>query len=86
MSSACAAAAEMSERASLKYRAFISYSHADTGWAKWLHRGLESFRVDKDLVGRETATGVIPSALRPVFRDRDDFTAGKTLTEQTLAA
>jgi TIR domain len=29
---------------------------------------------------------VIPIALRPIFRDRDDFTAGKTLTEQTLAA
>ena len=68
----------MPEPASLKYRAFISYSHADTGWARWLHRGLENFPIDKDLVGRETATGAIPSALRPVFRDRDDFTAGKT--------
>lgn len=48
----------------LKYRAFISYSHADTRWARWLHRGLESFRIDKDLVGRETSTGVIPEALR----------------------
>ena len=76
----------MSEPVSLKYRAFISYSHADAGWARWLHRGLESFRIDKDLAGRRTATGVIPNALRPVFRDRDDFTAGKTLSEQTLAA
>lgn len=70
----------------LKYRAFISYSHVDTNWAKWLHRGLERFRIDKDLVGRETATGPIPDALRPIFRDRDDFTAGHALTEQTLAA
>ena len=70
----------------LKYRAFISYSHADTAWAKWLHRGLESFRIDKDLVGRETETGTIPKTLHPIFRDRDDFTAGHTLTEQTLAA
>jgi len=76
----------MSEPVSLKYRAFISYSHADTGWAKWLHRGLETFHIDKDLAGRETATGVIPPTLRPIFRDRDDFTAGHTLTEQTLAA
>src|SRR3990170_1859272 len=76
----------MSEPVSLKYRAFISYSHADTSWARWLHRGLEGFRIDKDLAGRETATGVIPTALRPIFRDRDDFTAGHTLTEQTLAA
>jgi TIR domain len=76
----------MSEFASLNYRAFISYSHADTGWARWLHRSLESFPIDKDLVGRETSTRKVPAELRPVFRDRDDFTAGKTLTEQTRAA
>jgi formylglycine-generating enzyme required for sulfatase activity len=76
----------MSDSAAFKYRAFISYSHADTSWAKWLHRCVESFHIDKDLVGRETATGAIPKALRPIFRDRDDFTAGQTLSEQTLAA
>ena len=76
----------MAEPAAIKYRAFISYSHADTWWAKWLHRGLEGFRIDKDLVGRETAVGAIPKTLRPIFRDRDDFTAGHTLSEQTLAA
>ena len=76
----------MAEPIGLKYRAFISYSHTDTSWAKWLHRELEGFRIDKDLVGRETATGAIPKTLRPIFRDRDDFTAGHTLSEQTLAA
>ena len=69
-----------------QYRAFISYSHSDTVWAKWLHRDLEGFRIDKDLIGRRTSRGTIPDALRPIFRDRDDFTAGHTLTEQTLAA
>jgi tetratricopeptide (TPR) repeat protein len=78
--------AAMAETVAYKYRAFISYSHADTAWAKWLHRGLEGFRIDKDLVGRETATGTIPKSLRPIFRDRDDFTAGHSLTDQTLAA
>jgi len=72
--------------AEFKYRAFISYSHADTAFAKWLHRGLESFRIDKDLVARVTARGTIPQALRPIFRDRDEFTAGHALAEQTLAA
>ena len=76
----------MAEPVALKYRAFISYSHADTNWAKWLHRALEGFHVDKDLVGRETATGAIPKALRPIFRDRDEFTAGQTLSDQTLDA
>ncbi len=36
-----AATASMPDPTALKYRAFISYSHADTDWAKWLHRGLE---------------------------------------------
>ena len=76
----------MAETVAYRYRAFISYSHADTAWAKWLHRGLEAFRIDRDLVGRETATGSIPKSLRPIFRDRDDFTAGHTLSDQTLAA
>ncbi len=47
----------MAEPVALKYRAFISYSHADTASAKWLHRGLEGFRIDKDLVGRKTEAG-----------------------------
>src|SRR5918999_447422 len=76
----------MAETVDFKYRAFISYSHADTRWAKRLHRHLEGFRIDKDLVGRETAIGRVPKSLRPVFRDRDDFTAGHSLTDQTLAA
>jgi len=76
----------MVEPLALKYRAFISYSHADTASAKWLHRAIESFHIDKDLVGRETSNGPIPKTLRPIFRDRDDFTAGHTLTDQTLAA
>jgi hypothetical protein len=41
----------MAEPIALKYRAFISYSHADTSWAKWLQGKLEGFRIDKDLVG-----------------------------------
>ena len=51
-----------------------------------LHAKLERFPIDKDLVGRETATGRIPKTLRPIFRDHEDFTAGHTLNEQTLAA
>src|SRR6185312_12765592 len=76
----------MAEPVALKYRAFISYSHADTTWAKWLHRALEIFRVDKDLAGRETATRPVPKSLRPIFRDREEFTAGHRLTDQTQAA
>ena len=69
-----------------RYRAFMSYCHADTKWANWLHRSLESFRIDGDLIGRLTAMGPIPKTLRPIFRDRDDFTSGQSLNEQTLSA
>ena len=72
--------------AGVAYRAFISYSHADVRWAKWLHGRLEHYRIDRELVGRATAMGPIPASLSPIFRDRDDFSAGHTLTEQTLAA
>jgi len=76
----------MAETVAYKCRAFISCRHADTIWAKWLHRGLEGFRIANDLVGRENTTGTILESLRPVFRDRGDFTARHTLTDQTLAA
>src|SRR5215510_6693385 len=72
--------------AALKYRAFISYSHADASWAKWLHGRLESFRFDKDLIGRETSLGTVPKTLRPIFRDREDFSGGHSLTDATVAA
>jgi hypothetical protein len=69
-----------------KYRAFLSYSHRDTAWARWLHKALESYSIDRDLVGRETRQGSIPKTLRPIFRDRDDFSAGPLLTDQTRVA
>ena len=48
-----------------RYRAFISYSHADEVWAKWLHKSLETYRVPKHLVGRETEFGPVPERIRP---------------------
>ena len=68
----------MAEAISFKYRGFISYSHTDTGWAKWLHRQIEAFRIDKDLIGTATPMGAVPNRLRPIFRDRSDFKAGHT--------
>ena len=70
----------MAEIAALKYRAFLSYSHRDTAWGKWLHAALEGTHIDKDLVGRVTAVGPVPKMLRPIFRDREDFSGGHTLT------
>ena len=52
----------MAKPVALKYRAFIT-SHVDASWAKWLQAKLEGFHVDKDLVGRDTALGIIPKTL-----------------------
>jgi hypothetical protein len=70
----------------LKYRAFLSYSHRDTAWAKWLHARLEGFRIDKELIGRDTPVGPVPNTLRPIFRDREDFSSGHTLADATVMA
>ena len=73
-----------SKPVALQYRAFISYSHADAAWAKWLHRWLESFRGDEDLIGRDAA-GTIHKTLRPIYRDPGELTVGSP-SEETLAA
>jgi len=46
-----------------KYRAFISYSHSDERWAKWLHKSLETYSVPKHLIGTETEFGPVPACL-----------------------
>lgn len=62
------------------YRAFISYSHADTAVARWLHRTLETYRIPSRLVGRTTAVGEVPARLTPIFRDRDELSASGDLS------
>jgi hypothetical protein len=75
----------MSDPAAVKYRAFLSYAHADTSWAKWLHGHLESFLIDKELGGRTTEIGPVPRSLRPIFRDCEDSCGGRTLIDATIA-
>lgn len=70
------------------YRAYISYSHRDEAWAKWLHRALESYRVPRKLVGKKTSAGEVPARLQPVFRDRADLSSATDLgdsVKQVLA-
>jgi hypothetical protein len=38
---------------SFKYRAFISYSHSDEKWARWLHHSLETYRHSENVVGTD---------------------------------
>ncbi len=69
-----------------RYRAFISYSHADRGEARWLHRRLESYAMPKRLVGRAGVQGSITTTLRPIFKDREDLPAAHDLTAEVRAA
>ena len=71
---------------SLRYKAFISYSHADREWGRWLHRYLETYRVPARLVGRETAFGLIPARIQPIFRDRDELPSATDLGAAINAA
>ena len=65
--------------ASFGYRAFLSYSHQDEAWARWLHKAIETYRVPRRLVGQTTAAGIIPRRLAPVFRDRDELASATDL-------
>ena len=62
-----------------RYRALISYSHRDAGWASWLHRSLERYRPPKSLIGTTTARGEVPKRLTPVFKDRDELPSATDL-------
>lgn len=65
---------ETGSKAALHYRAFISYSHADAGFAAWLHRRLESWRSPQG------------ERLAPVFIDRAELAAGPDLPAQVREA
>lgn len=62
-----------------RYKAFISYAHADEKWAGWLHRALESYKPPRYLVGRETEMGKVPAKMTPVFRDREELASATDL-------
>lgn len=65
--------------ASLRYSAFISYNHRDARRARALQRGIERYRLPRQL---RRADGPAPGGrLRPVFRDRDELTAASDLTD-----
>lgn len=65
-----------------KYKAFISYSHQDKTWARWLHKRLETYPIPKRLVGTETPKGVVPKRLNPIFRDQEELEAAGSLSDK----
>lgn len=69
-----------------RYWAFISYSHQDSSWGRWLHRALETYRIPQRLVGLPIAAGVVPRRLTPVFRDRDELPTAADLDRSVAEA
>ena len=69
-----------------RYWAFLSYSHADSAHADWLHKAIERFTVPKGLVGRVTANGAVPKSLSPTFRDRNELAASSDLGQTIRSA
>ena len=65
-----------------RYRAFISYSHADATWGERLSRVLESYRVPATLVDTRNRSGqVLERRLGKMFRDRDELRASRSLSD-----
>ena len=54
------------------YYAFISYSHKDENWAKWLQHKIEHYKLPTNLNGHPD----LPRSIRPVFRDMSELTPG----------
>jgi len=69
-----------------RYKAFISYSHTDEVWARWLHRSIEAYRLPRNLVGTKTAMGEVPARIKPVFRDRDELSSATSLGDTVKQA
>lgn len=70
----------------MRYRAFLSYSHADAHWARWLMRRLEGYRVPSRLVGTPGIDGPIPARLGAMFRDRDELPSAGDLSTTIRSA
>lgn len=68
------------------YRAFVSYSHADTDAARRLQRRLEVYRVPRRLAKRVSPLGRTHGGVGPIFRDREDFPASADLSASVRLA
>jgi WD40 repeat protein len=77
---------EPASDAAHKYWAFISYSHRDETWARWLHKALEGYAIPRALVGTQTAAGVVPRRLFPVFRDTEELPSAASLSDAVQQA
>jgi tetratricopeptide (TPR) repeat protein len=68
---------------SRRYKAFISYSHADEAHASWLQRALERYRTPKALLRSRPD---LPARLYPIFRDSSELASSTDLSESIQRA
>src|SRR6266568_2244113 len=71
---------------SFKYWAFISYSHEDEEWAKWLHSSLERYRTPAALVNRRCPDDKVPKRVIPIFRDRAELPGAANIEDEIVEA
>ena len=64
-----------------KYYAFISYSHKDEEWAKWLQHEFEHYHFPTTLDDYSN----LPDKFRPIFRDVDELSGGELHPQITAA-
>lgn len=69
-----------------KYRAFITYSHHDESWAKYLQASLERFTVPSNVPVSLKGTGRSPRRIGVVFRDREELSASANIQEVVTQA
>ena len=63
----------LNNRNDYRYYAYISYSHKDIKFAKWLQKSIENYGLPATLNGMPTQ---FPKRLRPIFRDESDLGCG----------
>ncbi|WP_373490578.1 TIR domain-containing protein, partial [Parasphingorhabdus sp.] len=77
--------AEKSDPQAVRFRAFVSYSHADAAIAQKLHRKIETYRLPRRLrADRITDAG--DGRLGRIFRDREDLPAAEDLSQSVKQA
>lgn len=63
-----------------RYAAFISYSHADSSAARWLHRSLETYRIPRGAAGGERRR------IGRIFLDRSELASAADLSDRIQEA
>jgi len=67
-----------------KYKAFISYSHQDQKFARWLHKKIENYKIPKSL--REKYPNLPKDLKRTIFLDDEELPTASALPDNLSRA